>query len=243
MFRVIKCKNKTEIAEKVSLRIENQIKRKKSSLFILPTGSTPVPIYKKLVKDCKEGKVSFKKVKTFNLDEYLGLPSDHYERYYNFMMRNLFSGIDINPSNINIPNSEAKNFSREAKNYEQKYRDEGPADLAILGIGRNGHIGFNEPGTGIDSVTHVVSISESTRIANSRFFDSLEQVPKKAITMGIDTIMSAKEIIIVITGKDKRIILDRFLKEKDFDPDIPATALLKHGNVKVYVDREAMGGK
>lgn len=243
MFRIIKCDSKTEIAEKVSKRIERQLARKKSSVFILPTGSTPIPIYKKLVKDCKEGNTSFKKATTFNLDEYIGLPKDHYERYYNFMYRNLFSGIDIVPDNINIPDSEAKNHIKEAKDYESRYRKKGPADIALLGIGRNGHIGFNEPGTPIDSVTHIVSISESTRIANSRFFESLEQVPKKAITMGIGSILTAKEIIIVITGKDKRDILNRFLSEKDFDPQVPATALLKHDNVRVYVDKEALGGK
>ncbi|MBP3348011.1 MAG: glucosamine-6-phosphate deaminase [Clostridia bacterium] len=221
--------------------VKNQLNGKKDSVLILPTGSTPIPVYKNLVNMYNKGEVSFADAITFNLDEYIGIESDHEERYYNFMKRNLFSHVDIKEENINIPDSRTQDCEAECVKYEKKYRASGCADLALLGIGNNGHIGFNEPGTSFDSVTHVTHIAESTIKANSRFFASEDLVPKAAMTMGISTILSAKKIFILITGKAKHDILMKLISSNEADESIPATALRLHKDVTIYADREAAG--
>lgn len=226
------------VAKETALQINN----KKDSVLILPTGSTPLPVYENVVKLYMSGEVSFSDVVTYNLDEYIGIEKDHEERYYNFMMKNLFSHVDIKKENINIPNSETMDPDAECARYEEKYRMSGGADLALIGIGQNGHIGFNEPNTPFESVTHVTNIAESTIKANSRFFASEDLVPKKAMTMGISTILSAKKIILLITGKSKHDILMKLLKQDTPDVSIPASALLTHENVVIYADREAVNG-
>ena len=219
-----------------------QIRQKPDSVLGLATGSTPIGLYDGLAQLYQEGLISFRRVTTFNLDEYIGIAEDHAERYYNFMMRNLFSKVDIKPENINIPDSRTNDPDGECKRYEEKYRKTGGADLAVLGIGQNGHIGFNEPGTPFSSVTHVTSIAESTVKANSRFFASEAQVPKKAMTMGISTILSAKKIILLATGKSKHDILIKLLQQTSANESIPATALLLHDDAVIYADREAITG-
>lgn len=225
----------------VANEIKNQLNKKPDSVFILPTGSTPITTYKNVVDMYNKGELSFKNAITFNLDEYISIASDHEERYYNFMHRHLFSHVDIDPKNVNIPDNLTDDCEKECVRYEEKYRASGCADMAILGIGNNGHIGFNEPGTSFDSVTHVTNIAQSTIKANSRFFASEDLVPKQAMTMGISTILSAKKIFILITGKSKHDILVKLLNTLEADEGIPATALRNHCDVTIYADREAAG--
>lgn len=241
-MKIIVCDNTKQMGLLAAAEIRNQINSKKDSVLILPTGSTPIPMYEETVKMCNKGELSFSDVKTFNLDEYIGIEEDHVERYYNFMMRNLFSKVDIKPENINIPDSRTTSPEDECVKYEAKYRKSGGADIAFLGIGQNGHIGFNEPGTSFESVTHVTPITESTIKANSRFFDSEDLVPKKAMTMGISTILSAKKIVLLISGKSKHDILIRLLSMKTPDENVPASVLLIHPDTVIYCDREAIEG-
>ncbi len=233
--------NPQQMGYMIAKEVVNQVNEKPNSVLILPTGSTPIPTYKSIVDMYKRGEVSFKDTVSFNLDEYIGIESDHEERYYNFMKKNLFSHIDIKEENINIPDNQTTNCEAECIRYEEKYRASGCADLALLGIGNNGHIGFNEPNTPFDSVTHITSIAESTIKANARFFASEDLVPKQAMTMGISTILSAKRIFILITGKAKHDILMKLLDVQQADASIPATALRLHPDVTVYADREAAG--
>ncbi len=230
-------------AQQAALVIANeiaaQIQKKNDSVLILPTGGTPIPVYENLVKQYQEGKVSFAKVNTFNLDEYKGIAADHYERYYNFMQRNLFSKVDAKPEQIHVPNSEAKDSEKECEEYEAKYRAAGCADIALLGIGHNGHIGFNEPGTSFESVTHVTDITPRTIEANARFFNSADEVPKQAMTMGISSILAAKRIILLATGESKAEIIRKLMDAEKPTEEIPATALLMHPCVEIYVDRDA----
>ena len=228
-----------EAAGKIAAEIAAQIQKKNNSVLILPTGGTPIPVYEELAALHKAGKVSFADVTTFNLDEYKDIAPDHYERYYNFMQRNLFSKVDAKPENINVPNSEAADSEKECVEYEAKYRAAGCADIALLGIGHNGHIGFNEPGTSFDSVTHVTDITPRTIEANARFFDSADLVPKQAMTMGISSILAAKRIILLATGEGKAEIIKKLMEAKAPTEEIPATALLNHPQVEIYVDKDA----
>lgn len=236
------CDNAEQMGYLAALEVANTLNEKKNSVLILPTGSTPLPVYKNIAEMYKKGEVSFKDAVTFNLDEYIGISEEHPERYYNFMMKNLFSKVDIKPENINIPDSKTSDPEKECLNYEEKYKNAGCADIAMLGIGQNGHIGFNEPGTPFTSVTHVTDITESTVKANARFFENEDQVPKKAMTMGISTILSAKKILLLITGSSKHEILMKLLKQDHPDESIPASVLLEHENTVIYADREAING-
>lgn len=236
------CDNAEQMGYLAALEVAKTLNEKKNSVLILPTGSTPLPVYKNIAEMYERGEVSFKDAVTFNLDEYIGISEEHPERYYNFMMKNLFSKVDMKAENINIPDSKTSDPEKECVRYEEKYKNAGCADIAMLGIGQNGHIGFNEPGTPFTSVTHVTDITESTVKANARFFENEDQVPKKAMTMGISTILSAKKILLLITGKSKHEILMRLLKQSSADEGIPASVLLEHENTVIYADREAING-
>lgn len=202
----------------------------------LPTGGTPVGMYRALVNSG----ISMARVRTFNLDEYVGLPREHPESYYSFMKRNLYDHVDLDPANAHLPNGNAPDPEEECRRYEEAIREAGGIDLMILGIGHNGHIGFNEPETPWDSRTRRVSLTETTRRANARFFSSLDEVPREALTMGIGTIMESRRIILLASGKDKASIVDRALNG---EPSIlvPATVLQQHPDVMVIIDRAAAG--
>jgi glucosamine-6-phosphate deaminase len=190
----------------------NKAKPTKEKPFVLglPTGSSPLPVYKELIKRHKAGKISFKNVITFNMDEYVGLEETHTESYHYFMFDNLFNHIDIPKENINILNGNAKNLEKECDDYEKKILAIGGIDLFLGGIGPDGHIAFNEPGSSLVSRTRVKTLRYDTIIANSRFFGGdMTKVPKKALTVGVGTVMDAKEVIIVISG----FIKARALKE------------------------------
>lgn len=170
----------------------------------LPTGSSPIGMYKELVKACKEGRVSFKNVVTFNMDEYCGLPESHPESYHSFMANNLFNHIDCPKENIHILNGNAENLDEECARYEELIRQSGGVDLFLGGIGPDGHIAFNEPCSSLSSRTRIKTLTSDTIIANSRFFDNdVNKVPKNALTVGVGTVLDAREVLILVNGHNK----------------------------------------
>ena len=228
--------NKDDIAKDIADRIVSLIKTKERPVLGLATGSTPLPLYEELIKRYKEGEVSFKNVKTFNLDEYIGLDELNDQSYRYFMNHNLFSHIDIDLNNTYVPNGLIKN--EDPSYYDKMIKEAGGIDIQVLGIGTDGHIAFNEPGASFDSLTHIEALKESTIKDNSRFFDSIDDVPKYAITMGLKSIMNAREIVLIATGKAKAKIISE-LKKGIISNDLPASILNKHNNVTIYVDEEA----
>lgn len=175
----------------------------------LPTGGTPLATYKALIEMHKAGEVSFKHVVTFNMDEYIGIPADHPESYRTFMYTNFFNHIDIQDKNINLLDGNAKNNEAECQRYEDKIKSYGQIHLFMGGVGNDGHIAFNEPASSLSSRTRIKTLTEDTRIANSRFFDNdINQVPKYALTIGVGTLLDAKEIMILVTGHNKALALE-----------------------------------
>jgi len=231
-------KNKEIINEKVSKIIIDLIKSKKDAILGLATGSSPIGIYKKLVEDHLKNKTDYSNVTSVNLDEYINLDKVHPESYYSFMHHHLFSKININEKNVNLPNGIGKDHLKSCEEYEKILINNIP-DIQLLGIGSNGHIGFNEPGVRFDSLTQIVDLKESTRLDNARFFNNnLEEVPKQAITMGIKSIMRAKQIILVAFGEAKAKAIYDMIKG-DISENCPASILQKHPNVLVFVDEAA----
>ncbi|MFZ0034348.1 MAG: glucosamine-6-phosphate deaminase [Sedimentisphaerales bacterium] len=180
----------------------------------LPAGSSPLGMYKELIGLNKKGFVSFKNVVTFNMDEYVNLPQDHPQSYYSFMWNNFLSHIDIPKENVNILNGNAKNLQEECENYEKKIAKAGGVELFIGGIGRDGHIAFNEPGSSLSSLTRVKTLAYDTIVANSRFFDNdISKVPRTALTVGVKTVMDAREVLIIISGSNKARALQQVVEE------------------------------
>lgn len=205
----------------------------------LATGSTPVGAYELLAARQAKGDLSFRQVRTVNLDEYAGLGPEHPQSYRYFMQKNLFSHIDIQPSNTHLPNGLAPDPEAECRRYDQLIQSLGGIDLQLLGMGHNGHIGFNEPFDAFPLETHQVALTESTINANARFFDSADQVPRAAYTMGIKTIMQAKRILVVVSGADKAQITGRaFLGP--VTPQVPASILQLHPDVTLCGDQAAL---
>lgn len=193
-------------ADYVTDKINNFIPSDEHPNFILglPTGSSPIGMYKKLCEYCKQGKVTFKNVITFNMDEYVGLPEEHPESYHSFMHQNLFDHIDCPKENINILNGNAPDLLLECEGYEKRIKAAGGIDLFIGGVGRDGHIAFNEPGSSLRSRTRLKTLTLDTRQANSRFFgDDMTKVPKNALTVGVGTVMDAKQVLILANGYPK----------------------------------------
>ena len=228
--------NKSEADKKVSQEIINLINDKKNCVLGLATGSTPEGVYALLVEAYKQGKVSFKDVTTFNLDEYVGLADSHPQSYRYFMNNHLFLHVDINLEKTHVPGN--KGDENDLSVYDENIKKHGGIDLQLLGIGSNGHIAFNEPGTPFDSKTHIVTLKESTIKDNSRFFNSIDEVPTSSITMGLDSIMNAKKIILMAFGKNKAEAICKMFT-KDANVDLPASILQKHDNVTIYCDEEA----
>lgn len=219
----------------------SQIRTKPHSVLGFATGSTPVGMYQKLVEMHKDGYLDFSKVKAFNLDEYYPIKKDSAQSYARFMYEKMFSKINIDLSNTYIPNGETDNPEEECAKYDEIIKNSGGIDLQILGIGQNGHIGFNEPNVNLSSTTHIADLSESTIKANSRFFSSCDEVPKKAITMGISTIMSARRILVLASGANKNCVVSALLKDK-ISTSIPATMLKMHADVVLICDETAYSG-
>ncbi|WP_099159867.1 glucosamine-6-phosphate deaminase [Virgibacillus ndiopensis] len=238
-MEIIKVKDYQEMSnEACSLIVEN-IKEKPKSVLGLATGSTPEGLYQQLIRKYQQKEVSFQQALTFNLDEYVGITIDDPNSYYYFMNEKLFNHIDIQKSNTYIPNGMVDNLDKECHDYEQLIRHAKYIDIQLLGLGLNGHIGFNEPGTSFSSRTHIVDLDESTRKANARFFDSLNEVPTKAITMGIDTIMESKKIVLLVSGEKKADAVTRLVNGA-VSEEFPASILQKHNNVIVIADEAAL---
>lgn len=206
----------------------------------LATGSTPEGLYRHLVDAYKKGNVSFQHVNTFNLDEYINLDQMDPNSYRYYMNKKLFDHIDIPKENIHLPNGKAPNIDAECLNYENQILQAGKISIQVLGIGLNGHIGFNEPGTSFTSRTHVVTLDELTRRANSRFFPSIDDVPTHAITMGIETIMESQEILLLVSGEKKADALSRLING-EVSEDFPASILQRHKQVTIIADAAACG--
>ena len=238
-MQIVVAKNEKSFNEIVAKEIITLVKSKPDATLGLATGGTPVGVYNELVTDHVLNGTSYKDVTTINLDEYLGIGADNDQSYRFFMDTHLFDSIDIKNENINIPNGLAVSPEAECCRYSALL-SLSTIDLQILGIGNNGHIAFNEPGTPFDSKTHVVNLTESTIDANSRFFDSKDQVPTRAITMGLSEIMKAKRILLLAKGKAKAQII-KDLIEGPISEDIPASILKRHKNVLVILDEEAAG--
>ncbi|AIQ65254.1 glucosamine-6-phosphate deaminase [Paenibacillus stellifer] len=204
----------------------------------LATGSSPISVYEELISMHRRGLVSFSKASSFNLDEYVGLPADHPESYRSFMNRNLFDHIDIDLARTHIPNGNAPDLAAECRAYDAMLEEQGPVDLQILGIGGNGHIGFNEPGAGLEGGTHVVGLLPETRQANSRFFPSIDEVPRQAVTMGIGTILKARQILLLARGAEKAEAIRKAVRGP-ITTECPASLLQTHPNVVVLLDEEA----
>lgn len=235
-MKVVHCKTYEEMSRVAADLVEAAIAAKPDLVLGLATGSTPEGFYAELVGDYRAGKVSFANVTTVNLDEYCRLPREHKESYFTFMHRNLFDHVDLDPSRTHLPDGNAPDLEREAQRYEKLVSDLGYADVQILGIGRNGHIGFNEPAAKILAATHVTALTEDTIRANSRFFASANEVPKQAITMGVGTIMAARRLILMASGESKRNAVANVLLGKEVDTMCPATLLKLHRDVVVICD-------
>ena len=204
----------------------------------LATGSSPLGLYARMIKDHKENGTSYKDIKTFNLDEYVGLPLTHPESYYAFMHTNLFDHIGIPEENTHVPSGLGEDLEGQAAQYEEMIR-ENPIDIQVLGIGSDGHIAFNEPGTDFNSLTHVTDLLEPTIRDNARFFDfDMDKVPHQAVTQGIATILRAKKIILIGTGENKAKAV-KAMVEGPISEECPASILQKHDNVVVVVDEAA----
>lgn len=216
-----------------------QINAKPNSVLGLPTGSTPLTTYNALAIACAEGRISFKDVKTFNLDEYVGLDPSHDQSYRYFMNTNLFKRVDIDLANTNLPCDGSDITDEEAATYDARIEAAGGIDFQLLGIGGNGHIGFNEPGGAIDSLTHKQKITYETRVANSRFFgNDPEKVPPYAVTLGMKGIMNARKIVLIAYGANKaQAVYDTVCGR--VTADVPASILQLHPNVSIYVDKAA----
>lgn len=234
-MEVIVLKDYEAVSQKAFEVMKNVVANKADAVLGLATGSTPIGLYKNMIKDHKENGTSYAKCQSFNLDEYVGLPRDHKESYYTFMHTNLFSGIDIKEENVHLPYGDTK---ADCEAYE-KAMENVHVDIQVLGIGANGHIGFNEPGTSFDEETHIVTLTEKTRQDNARFFDDdINQVPTHAITMGIATIMKAGKILLIATGANKADAVAAMINDAP-NTDCPASVLQNHKDVVVILDEAA----
>ncbi|SEM70498.1 glucosamine-6-phosphate deaminase [Lihuaxuella thermophila] len=237
-MQLVKAKDYQELCRMAAERIIGKVKRARNIKLGLATGGTPTGVYRELIEDHRKNGTSYRHVTTFNLDEYVGLSPEHPSSYHYYMNKNLFEHIDIPKEKTYLPNGMSADLEAECRRYETLIEAEGGIDIQILGIGLNGHIGFNEPGTPFDSLTHVVQLAETTREANSRYFGSPDEVPTHAVTMGIGTIMKSREILLLVNGRNKADILRRLFEEKVTE-QLPASVLKTHPHVTIIADEEA----
>ena len=238
-MKVIIAENYEDGAKKAADIIEKIVRENPECTLGLATGSSPVGLYQRMIKDHEETVRSYKDILTFNLDEYVGLAVTHPESYRYFMNKNLFTRVDIDMANTNLPCDGSDITDEQAATYDDRIKAAGGIDLQMLGIGPNGHIGFNEPGTPFDSLTHKQKLTEATLAANSRFFDNdPDKVPHYAVTLGIKAIMNARKIVMIITGANKA----QTVKDTLCGPvttAVPASILQLHPNCTFYLDKEA----
>ena len=239
-MRIIVCENYDEMSEKGARLFAGQIMLKPESVLGFATGGTPVGMYKKLAELYEKGETDFSKVTSFNLDEYYPISHENSRSYSYYMKHMLFDRVNIRPENTYIPDGMCKDPKAECERYEKLIKEKGGIDIQLLGIGRNGHIGFNEPDSALSSVTHVAELSESTICANSRFFDNIEDVPKKAITMGVATILQSRKIVMLVSGKEKRGVMKNMMSD-EVTTENPATMLKVHPDAIIICDRAAYG--
>lgn len=232
------CENYDEMSKKAAEIVAKQIKDKPDSILGLATGSTPIGLYKELIARCNSKEISFENIKSFNLDEYYPISKTNDQSYYYFMNENLFSHVNIKKENTDIPNGEVADPQKECADYEERISQSNGVDIQILGIGQNGHIGFNEPSEALIASTHLTGLTQNTIEANSRFFDSIDDVPKSALTMGIGTILKAKKIILLASGENKKDAIAALLND-EITSKVPATVLKLHNDVTVICDKAA----
>ena len=237
-MKLIVTKNYEELSKIAAEEFAKVVLEKPTAVLGLATGGSPVGMYKELIAKCKNNELDFSKCTSINLDEYIGLNPEHEQSYRNFMNTNLFNHINIKKDKTFVPNGLAQNLEEECKNYDNKIEELGGIDVQLLGIGNNGHIAFNEPGDELSAGTHIISLTESTIEANARFFDSIDEVPRKALTMGLGGIMKAKKIILIASGEGKAEAIKGLFSGK-ITTENPATMLQMHRDVVVIVDEAA----
>jgi glucosamine-6-phosphate deaminase len=237
-MKVIVVKTLEEMGKKAAELIAEEIKKHATPVLGLATGSTPIPVYKELIRMHKEEGLDFSTTITFNLDEYVGLNPDHPQSYRYFMDKNLFDHININKKNTHVPNGLAKDIDKFCEDYEEMIADVGGIDLQLLGIGSNGHIGFNEPGSSLGSLTRIKTLREKTIEDNARFFEKKEDVPTQAITMGIGTILKAKKVVLTAYGAKKADAIAKAL-EGPVTSMVPASALQLHRFATFVISEDA----
>ncbi len=231
-MKVIHTTSYSDLSRKAANIISAQVILKPQSVLGLATGSTPIGTYKQLIEWYNRGDLDFSTTMTVNLDEYVGLAPTNEQSYRYFMNENLFRHINIPTENTHVPSGMAKDMAAECVNYDALITSLGGIDLQLLGIGHNGHIGFNEPGNAFEKDTHIVSLGESTIQANARFFEDIKEVPSKAITMGIKSILQAKKILLIANGPDKKDIIEKALYGP-ITPNVPASILQLHPDLTV----------
>ena len=232
-------KNYDEMSRIAANVLSAQVMMKPDCVLGLATGSTPIGTYKVLIERCAAGDLDFSQVKSINLDEYVGLSGEHDQSYRYFMNNNLFNHINIDKANTNVPNGLAEDVDAECERYNNVINTLGPIDIQVLGMGHNGHIGFNEPDDHFPLETHKVDLAQSTIDANARFFASADEVPRQALTMGIKTIMQAKAVLVVVNGEGKAEIVKKAFSGP-VTPQVPASILQMHPNVILVGDEAAL---
>lgn len=238
-MRVIITKDYDAMSRRAAKFVRELIERKPDAVIGFATGSTPIGLYKELIRMHKEEGIDFSKIVTFNLDEYIGLPKDHPQSYHTFMWENLFKHINVNPSNVHIPDGTVPDVEAYCQWYEERIKKFGGIDLQILGIGRDGHIGFNEPGSSLGSRTRVKTLARETIEDNARFFDGdINKVPRQAITMGVGTIMEAKILLLLASGRNKAEAVKRTV-EGPITAMVPASIMQLHPKAILVLDEEA----
>jgi len=229
-MKKIICKTYNEMSWKAADIVITAVKEKPGLVLGLPTGTTPIGMYDALANAYKDGFVNFSRVATFNLDEYVGLTPDHPQSYRYFMDKHLFGRVNIKPKNTHVPDGAAADLGAAARNYDALIEKSGGIDLFVVGIGQNGHIGFNEPAASMPAFTHVVELTQNTIEANSRLFNGMSEVPLKAVTQGMATILRAKKILLLASGESKRAALEK-MESGIITLDCPATLLNLHRDV------------
>lgn len=237
-MRVMICKNYDEMSKEAAKIIAKQMKNKPNSVMGFATGGTPVGTYKELIRMHKEKVLDFSKLTTFNLDEYYGLGPDHHQSYHYFMFDNLFNQVSIDPKKVRIPDGRAKDVKAFCERYEEEIRKAGGIDLQLLGIGRDGHIAFNEPGSSLAARTQLVALAEETIEDNARYFDKKDDVPRFAISMGCGTIMEARKLLLLANGEGKADAVAALI-EGPITSQITASVLQMHPDATVIIDEAA----
>ena len=244
MIKIIHCNNNIEVGEVAADYVAKLLLTKNNAILGLPTGSTPIPMYQKIVSWSKLASFNWDKVNIFNLDEYYNLlPLFANQSYAHFMDENLFSHINIEKANVHFPYYQGMN-ELDISNYDNLISSMGGLDLTILGVGTDGHIAFNEPGSELNSITRLVKLSYQTRKDNSRFFnDDIKNVPEFAVTMGLETILKSKRILLLVSGENKKEALMHLLEAKEFDPNWPVTSLIEAKELILVTDLDTNSSK